>query len=933
MPQWVAVTKHIDNILNIASISLQQDPIKNPINNENKNNDEPVPVVPLPTPSPKGRNITWLENSFCCEGELITIMVPSTHKIEHRKDISRWKNDSEKLEHIRSKLKRKQYFTDSETAQALWAIALSAVPSLALSSAQFLFPLIIYAFFFDTALFEPIDMTLFAQSFPSDWLLRRYSYVQAARDTILLGSTLINQVIYMACDKGNKKGIGHFVKIVCWWDRQLKSVQTQVLDIDASGGTTLECAQAIRSSMNKLKIQDDVATHLLHGQGTDSGGGGVLEDLADKLQDLGNICVPPCSYLVANCTIHALQLQISNAIKITFGDGGLEKVNAMQLLHSVYRLQESLSDLNEWRHILYRAGVYVSTYKANDVVIAPPNATAQQKNEAAFRQQFNKVYCFHTAFKRGLLVDPSVLSVYKGTIYYKMTAPILTRWWTVGAAASYAFDYYLHLYVACQQVINIYDSTHVPNKIASTLFVLMSNQENFLDMMLIRSFHKAYVNYHLDWLQQSVDLSSKQGFQSHQMLVRFYVMSIDIRDTHTRRTFDQYRDAVGKFEPEDGIETQDETPIERVLRLRSKHLDKMKVFIGAARDSLFKHFDRWVSHKLLPSALLSELPIAQVVAAAMLHLPMPSFPTLYNRLSGRTDYKSKAHANRKIELRSFDKFLREQMSSLHDMDDDDDILHYSPQAIEAAHRVLAGIDLRSFDYEDQDNGELRCYMHTTYLALPSQTQFVERGVKDAKEVSSTDRSEQLQTCMAIVRLPSPLGKIKEDPGLSYNANKVVALVKSAEQRARPHTVWKREQVDKQYDQQFNAVMYSLSQGHFKQERIDFKKDNVDDKGSKCKKPNAVQQAGAVQQLMPAVTGLIPFGKLVKKRNLNDLKIELLYRNVPENQIPKSITERKNMLQDQECKRLIGEGVEQVVAMAQSKKHFKKQSAAPFKLVD
>ena len=96
----------------------------------------------------------------------------------------------------------------------------------------------------------------------------------------------------------------------------------------------------------------------------------------------------------------------------------------------------------------------------------------------------------------------------------------------------------------------------------------------------------------------------------------------------------------------------------------------------------------------------------------------------------------------------------------------------------------------SFDYEDRDHGELRCYMQNTCLSLPSQTQFVERGVKDAKEVSSTDRSEQLRTCMAIIRSPSPLGKLKEDPELSYNANKVLALVKSAEERARPHTVWK-----------------------------------------------------------------------------------------------------------------------------------------------
>ena len=49
----------------------------------------------------------------------MTISVPSTHKIELRSKVSRWRNDSEKLERIRQKLKRKQYFSDSETVQAL----------------------------------------------------------------------------------------------------------------------------------------------------------------------------------------------------------------------------------------------------------------------------------------------------------------------------------------------------------------------------------------------------------------------------------------------------------------------------------------------------------------------------------------------------------------------------------------------------------------------------------------------------------------------------------------------------------------------------------------------------------------------------------------------------------------------------------------------
>jgi len=62
-------------------------------------------------------------------------MVPSTHKIELRSKMSRWKNNSKKLERMHSKLQRKQQFANSETVQALWSIALAVVSSLALSTA------------------------------------------------------------------------------------------------------------------------------------------------------------------------------------------------------------------------------------------------------------------------------------------------------------------------------------------------------------------------------------------------------------------------------------------------------------------------------------------------------------------------------------------------------------------------------------------------------------------------------------------------------------------------------------------------------------------------------------------------------------------------------------------------------------------------------
>ena len=63
-------------------------------------------------------------------------------------------------------------------------------------------------------------------------------------------------------------------------------------------------------------------------------------------------------------------------------------------------------------------------------------------------------------------------------------------------------------------------------------------------------------------------------------------------------------------------------------------------------------------------------------------------------------------------------------------------------------------------------------MHKTHLLLASQTQFFESGVKEAKNVSSTDRSEELRTALTIIRSATPLGKSKLDEDTSYNSSKV-----------------------------------------------------------------------------------------------------------------------------------------------------------------
>jgi len=165
-----------------------------------------------------------------------------------------------------------------------------------------------------------------------------------------------------------------------------------------------------------------------------------------------------------------------------------------------------------------------------------------------------------------------------------------------------------------------------------------------------------------------------------------------------------------------------------------------------------------------------------------------------------------------------------------------------------------------------------------------------------------------------------------------NVNRIKDLIKSAFDQSTLHVNWKRNQIDNEHEARIATISRSLSTaGHFKQDRLDDKKAKINDKGSKCKQQNVSQQATR-QHKTSAVSGLAPHGKLVKARNMDDLRIELLHRNVPEEVISDKMSERKEMSKMLEMERLVMEcGVPESDALAY--KAFKKLSNAPFKLSD
>ena len=110
--------------------------------------------------------------------------------------------------------------------------------------------------------------------------------------------------LYGTYDKGHRAKVGHFAKILSWWDRAKEKTLYVTLDMDPAGNSSEEVATAIKHSMDQKEVPKK-----LSGQTIDNGGGGVLEHLGKKLQELG--ITNENFYFIANCTLHNLSLAVA----------------------------------------------------------------------------------------------------------------------------------------------------------------------------------------------------------------------------------------------------------------------------------------------------------------------------------------------------------------------------------------------------------------------------------------------------------------------------------------------------------------------------------------------------------------------------------------------------------------------------------------------
>ena len=224
--------------------------------------------------------------------------------------------------------------------------------------------------------------------------------------------------------------------------------------------------------------------------------------------------------------------------------------------------------------------------------------------------------------------------------------------------------------------------------------------------------------------------------------------------------------------------------------------------------------------------------------------------------------------------------------------------NYDPFQLHVATLVLQDVDMRDMTVPDI----YKTWMHSFYLPLASQTQFVEAGVKEAKIVSTTDRSEQLRSIYAINR-SARVHTAAGDKTLSdiSSTEQIACLINSASQHIDDHDRFKFG--NNNYKPSIDAIANSIRADHFKNSRVAQLKDIVHNKGNINKKDNVLQQKTGVDRTLNML-GFVAYGKMKKAVHHLPLLQELLHRGCNRNEsVTWTFTECRKRLKDMEILRL------------------------------
>ena len=119
------------------------------------------------------------------------------------------------------------------------------------------------------------------------------------------------------------------------------------------------------------------------------------------------------------------------------------------------------------------------------------------------------------------------------TKYTTLQAPILTRWWSVGECASSITDNWMIWKTMLPLILNL-PTTYLnvaTKKVVKSTIDLMESREIRADILLIKIYHKVFLNKFMKYLQRGDQLvNNVPGFQSRLIGTTYYLMHKTLSD-------------------------------------------------------------------------------------------------------------------------------------------------------------------------------------------------------------------------------------------------------------------------------------------------------------------------------------------------------------------------------------------------------------------
>ena len=775
------------------------------------------PVGPFP-PSAAGK---FHMQFGSVDKEPFSLEVPTSYHLVPKNHLNRIKHKAEKYDNLITTLSRPTY-NGTPQADTMLGFASSLVPQCGYAGISTILPILMSTILMNCGI--QIDAEKIIASLPSPQYLQTSVTNYAVETAILVRSSIEkNPNVYLSCDKGNKKGNKNLAKFLCWYDVNKKRVRTFLIDVCCVDEDTTDIFQGVYHSIKRFFDADDGNTNAdllkLRGQCTDSGGGGTLYALANKIKEYN---MQHNSYLISSCTLHNIQTALRNAVINVLGDGGMEdgefKLNVMQMLHGCYNIQNyhESDELKEiWKYI-----------------------TKEESTDLKFR---------------------------------KLEEPVLSRWWLVGVCAT-SFKVCKEVWEKiCIAIRNSAPATSACNRIASCTLNLIRKPVIMNDLDLLVGFHNAFIFPHFKFLQRGdPKTGGTPSFLGRHCTVRYYLMMMDIEDIKAEKWLDNihfkhFRDSLSNLSVEE----------------QEQQKKKLTYFTHYIEQSIIKHFHQWVD-RLFFLGLFGDQPMARSFAR---HIRGNET----NSIRGDCNYYSTFHA-KTINLLKFDRWVRSNVTFACIMQARSiPIITNHPEAIRL---VDIGNDIWADDCGPLLLDLRNNYLHT-FAALPTNTQFVERGVKESGYVSLGRRGEENRTILAIARgkdLPDALSsgreqmrrEDKDEDGSKRcqlkGKRKTIALMKGIYSHNEEMRRVRDLHSEEEYHSKRRRIKDSLTKPsiQFKKERINRKVDKVKATYFNTPAPNRFQRREGYT-LTPLMEGKIQYGKMKKKDNMDAVRDELRVR--------------------------------------------------------